>query len=222
MPRLLSTQTMHSMVFSLNFVSRFLAAILIGFLSACATSPEMATSSSSAVPDNWENRLNHLHQLQTWSVYGKIGVRSPKQSDSAVINEWNQTGDSFRIKLSSALLGIGTTVLEGSENELFIIHSDGQIVHSHHPGQLLHEQTGWRLPLASIPFWIKGIPSPEASYSITFDNQGNPHTIIQSGWHITPGRYKKITDLYLPGKIVISDTQNKITLIIAQWILPHS
>ncbi|PID42685.1 MAG: outer membrane lipoprotein LolB [Proteobacteria bacterium] len=197
----------------------FLAAVLTTLLSACSTNPEITTPSTLVQPEDWNDRMNRLHQLENWSVYGKIGVRSPDQSDSAVINEWKQAGDLFRIKLSSALFGIGATILEGSDEELFITRSDGEIIHSRDPEQLLRTQTGWQVPLTSIPCWIKGIPSPQEEYSITFDNQGNPHTIIQSGWRITPGRYKKTDEMYLPGKIVISNTTNKITLIIARWTL---
>ncbi len=160
-----------------------------------------------------------LQSVDSWSVTGKIGVRTTEQADSAVINQWQQNNTQFHVVLSSAILGLGKTVFQGTDKELYITTSEGETLYSEAPQQLLLQQTGWNIPLANIPYWIKAIPVPGKPYQIRFDTDGNPEEITQDGWTISASKYQRILHHHLPGKVTLSQSSNRVTLIIKTWDL---
>jgi len=190
--------------------------LLTLLLNACSFMPG-PSEPESAPTKPWELRIKQLNALQHWEISGKIGVKTAEESQSAVINRWQQSGAHFEIDLSSSLLGLGNVKLEGSEQYLIITEAGEQPVFSSDPENLLFQQTHWQLPIQSLPYWAKGIPAPESVSSYQLDEANRLTQMEQSGWTIQYPKYQFVNGFNLPGKIVMTQGLNKITLIIKSW-----
>lgn len=90
---------------------------------------------------------------------------------------------------------------------------------SNNPEIALYQQLGWSLPIKHLPYWIKGTPYPNDTSSVTFNKEGDPTGISQSGWQINLSRYQPVEEHRLPGKIKLYKGDVRIILIINGWQL---
>ena len=67
--------------------------------------------------------------------------------------------------------GLGATVIQGDPDYLTIEAAGEEPVSSSNPQQLLIESVGWQLPLGAMPYWVKGIPSPDSPYTWQQEHQ---------------------------------------------------
>jgi outer membrane lipoprotein LolB len=198
------------------------ASILIALLLSGCASHEVKIRAAAGTPANWLDQSQKLSQLQHWTIKGKIGIRSPKNIDSAVINQWQQNGDQYLLDLSSTLFGLGATRLQGDDTYLMIQRSGEKPVFSSEPEALMKAETGWPLPLRQIPYWIKGLSAPGSAFSRTFSETGHPYLLKQDNWQVEYSHFKQLGDLFLPGKIKFVRGGFKITIIARQWTLPSN
>lgn len=198
--------------------NRIITGVFMALLiSACTTTQKIETPLSDNIPNNWVQQKQTLDAIKHWSITGKLGVRSPKSSESAVINQWEQHNNLFSINLSSAFLGLGATQIEGSPSEIILQQSGETPLYSDEPERLIWEQTGWVLPLANLPFWIKGMPAPHSENHLKFNQLGQLSHITQDDWQISYSRYQKSDQVQLPAKIKLQQDDILITLIIKSW-----
>jgi len=185
-------------------------------LSGCATQ-ETTSTFTSKTPANWPAQMSALNKLQHWKITGKLGLRTKKSIDSAIINRWEQNHSTYSINLSSVLFGLGATYIKGNQNYLMIQRGNDDPVFSSKPDQLIESQTGWPLPLRQIPFWIKGVNAPGSSVKRTFTDKGLPASLEQDHWHITYSRFSILNGLPLPGKIIFQRDDFRLIFIIQKW-----
>ena len=95
---------------------RLLSAFTLSLLlAACASVPDtpLPDGLTNQPPADWAKHQAMLGDLNHWVLQGKLAVRQPDDSGSAVINRWQQDNDQYSLMLSSAFLGMGRTELEG-------------------------------------------------------------------------------------------------------------
>ncbi len=193
-----------------------LVLILMSFwLTGCETTPKR--QASSLAPADWQERKQQLTVFDHWNLQGKLAVRQGNRSDSLVINQWTQSETEFKIHVSSALLGLGATQIEGTPDFIELHQPDEAPLYSDSPEQLLQEALGWSLPLQSLAYWIKGIPSPEFPADIQFDAQGQPYILNQSDWQIELDRFLPFGTIMLPHKITLTKDDVRLKVIVTQW-----
>lgn len=186
-------------------------------LSACSFMTGPTESSPAEMTKPWALHAKQLTALQHWEINGKIGIKTTDGSQSAVINRWQQSGEHFEIDLSSSLLGLGNVKLEGTEQYLIITEAGEPPIFSNNPENLLFQQTHWYLPIQRLPYWIKGLPAPDIESNYQLDESNRLSLLEQSGWTIQYHNYQLTNGLNLPGKVVLTQNTNKITLIIKSW-----
>lgn len=171
---------------------------------------------------NAPNNQSQLQHLSNWTILGKIGITQGSKRDTAAINYWHQKGDHYDIQVSSTLLGLGATVIQGDPDYLTIEAAGEEPVSSSNPQQLLIESVGWQLPLGAMPYWVKGIPSPDSPYTWQQEHQSQELLLLQSDWTI---RYDRLEPLstepeapYLPRKIVMTQGNKEIKIVVNEWI----
>ncbi|MEG0483622.1 MAG: lipoprotein insertase outer membrane protein LolB [Acinetobacter sp.] len=148
-----------------------------------------------------------------FSLEGKIGVKTPKQSGSAFYT-WVQDQQDFNIQLNG-ILGIGKTIIEGKSGEVTLNSSKTGLISAENPEELLEKATGWIAPITHIVAWVQAVPATENA-QISRDNTQRISQIIEDGWTVD-FNYKD--QAKLPNKLILkqqleADQENRITMVI--------
>ncbi len=116
-----------------------------------------------------------------FSITGKIGVRTLKQSGSAFY-AWSQEGERFAIDLTGAL-GIGLTHIAGIPGHVSLQSAKTGYIEATTPEELLQRATGWQAPISYLPHWING-ELMDATSPVTRDAQQRIVTVSEGGWDV--------------------------------------
>lgn len=197
--------------------------LLLVFIGGCASIdleplPEGLTETQ---PDNWTDTQKRLNDLTQWRLAGKLAVRQPSDSGTAVINHWKQNGNTYDIGLSSSFLGMGSTRLKGTPDFIELTMPDGERYQSSDPEALVEAATGWQLPLGNLTRWIKGQPGNDGSAQLLFDEQGELALIRQQGWEIRYDRWETFIEDFpaLPARLTAVKGEKRVRLVISDWRL---
>lgn len=192
-----------------------LITFLITLLSACGaiTAPEEAPT----VKRSWKEREVLLNQIHAWQLNGKIAVQTPKDSGSANM-DWTQSNQHFHLSLYGPL-GSNNVTISGNPGHAKLETADGKQRIANSPEQLLSQQLGWRLPLSSLIYWVRGLPAPGTPYQSHMDQNHRLRQLIQQGCRIEFLSYRNSGTIDLPNKIFITATHLKTKMIIYSWKL---
>lgn len=166
---------------------------------------------------DWPNLSSELDKFDSWTMIGKIGVRTPDQSMSAAINQWVQTRELFDIQLSSTFFGLGNSRLIGNPVFITLLEAGEDPVSSDQPEDLLNKALGFPMPITALPYWLKGLPLPDQHFSAQYYANGLPKSMEQSNWSLSFDDYQLDQALPLPGKIKLVQGDARITLVIKEW-----
>lgn len=198
-----------------------LALLLTVGLSACSTIqleplPEGLTDQP---PANWQARSAKLNQFDHWQLLGKLAVRQPSDSGTAIINHWVQKGETYDLALSSSFLGMGSTSLKGMPGFIELTLSNGETYRSGDPEALVKAATGWQLPLQSLTWWIRGLPAPDGDFRLLFDEKGELAIIRQAGWEIRYDRWHEPRgdQPALPARVTALKEQKRVRVVVSNW-----
>ncbi len=199
----------------------WLALPLIALLGACTTIqveplPEGMTDQP---PANWAARTRSLSQFDHWRLMGKLAVRQPSDSGTAIINHWIQQGEAYDLALSSSFLGMGSTTLKGVPGFIELTLPDGETYRSGDPEALVQAATGWQLPLDNLIWWIRGLPAPGGDFRLLFDASEQLAIIRQAGWEIRYDRWQTFLpdQPSLPARITALKDDKRVRLVVSQW-----
>jgi outer membrane lipoprotein LolB len=170
-------------------------------------------------PADWTERSRNLGRFEHWHLSGKLAVKQPSDSGTAVINRWLQNGEQYDLSLSSSFLGMGTTRLQGVPGFIELTLANGDVYQSSDPETLVNAATGWQLPIDSLSWWIRGLPSPDGDFRLLFDEHSQLAIIRQDGWEIRYDRWHGfIEDLpSLPARITALKEDKRVRVVIADW-----
>ena len=105
-----------------------------------------------------------------------------------------------------------------------LIDRDGNSHIGENATQLIEDLTGLELPIQDMMLWIKGLPSQDNGYALGKDNRlvaleqfkADPN----KGWQVTYKAYDEKTNNLLPTKLTMIDAEQKVNLVISEWIYP--
>lgn len=203
------------------FFRACLALLLLAGVSACTSIqlepvPEGLTEQP---PADWQDRAAQLGRFDHWQLQGKLAVRQPSDSGTALINRWTQEGEAYDLALSSSFLGMGRTTLKGVPGFIELTLANGDTYRSADPEALMEAATGWQLPVHSLTWWIRGLPAPEGDFRLLFDTQGKLAMIRQAGWEIRYDRWHESSRSKpaLPARITALKEQKRIRVVVSNW-----
>ncbi|WP_203301312.1 lipoprotein insertase outer membrane protein LolB [Marinobacter sediminum] len=194
---------------------------LIALLGACTTIdltplPEGMTDQP---PADWAKRSQQLARFDHWQLMGKLAVRQPSDSGTALINHWIQQGEAYDLALSSSFLGMGSTTLKGVPGFIELTLPGGDTYRSGEPEALVAAATGWQLPLNHLVWWIRGLPAPGDDFRLLFDDASQLAIIRQAGWEIRYDRWQQFLPDHptLPAKITALKDDKRVRLVVSDW-----
>lgn len=190
--------------------------ILPLWLSGCSTVKEAGAPPQNKSM-NWTNREDALARIQSWNIEGMIAVRNQAKNDSGSANlKWQQNRQYYTM-LFYGPMGAGSQKLTGGPGKVVLEMADGKKVTAKSPEALLASQTGWRLPVSSMYYWIRGLPVPNLPAEKKFDTFNHITQLNQQGWMIQYLRYTSINQVDMPTKIVLINPEMNVKMIISQW-----
>ena len=191
--------------------------LVIFFISSCA--PRKITPESQIINGTEKTSESKLKKkassISSWEISGAIAARNSKKSWTASLN-WAQHGiNQYQIHLMGPL-GNGTVVIERNGERVTFIDGNKK-VSSSNADDLLYRQTGIRLPVNSLYYWVRGLPAPNAIKSSQYDANSNLISLNQSGYNINYTGYTMINNVNLPSKIQLNGNGVVIKIVIKQW-----
>lgn len=208
-----------------------IAAVLITLLlSACASTPVVtsARASAGAAGSAWQARQAALAAVSAWTLAGRIAVNNDAgtagdNSTAGAVNisatlHWAQQPNDYRIDVIPPF-GQGAIHLEGNSEGVVMQLPGGRQLSAADPDELLYAQTGMRLPISSLRYWVMGRPDPASEARKALDDTGRALWLEQSGWRIEFLRYSQIKGLDMPDKLVVTRSPMHLRLVIDRWEL---
>ena len=152
--------------------------------------------------------------ISSWELSGAMAARNQKKGWSATLN-WIQRGaNQYQIRLFGPLGG-GTVIIE--KNDGVITYVDGpKKITSSNADDLLQKQTGVRLPVHDLYYWVRGMPAPGAVQSSHYEGT-HLASLTQDGYVIHYVNYMSVNQVDLPSKIELQGHGVKIKLVIKHW-----
>ncbi|MFI9654228.1 lipoprotein insertase outer membrane protein LolB [Guyparkeria sp. GHLCS8-2] len=192
-------------------------ALLSGCASLLGTQPTEPASEAQLAA--WESHARELESMTDWAFDGRAAVRSGVTGGSVQL-DWTQVGTVTSLVLSGPF-DTGRLAMTGTPNHMLLTDGKGNRRVTDDPEALLQEQTGWRIPLATLPRWVRGLPSDSLEALSTgdyrLDDQGRLAAFTDEGWEIEYDRYRDVDRLALPHFVELSHDGMRIRIVVDTW-----
>ncbi|MDO6708872.1 lipoprotein insertase outer membrane protein LolB [Photobacterium sp. 1_MG-2023] len=181
-------------------------------LSGCTT-----TSQSGQPVTSWDIHQQALQTISGYQATGKLGYISPEQRFTANLNWKNETG-ADHLRLTNFL---GTTLLklDTQPGRAVLIDNDGKRYQGPDAAALVLKLTGISLPVNQMRDWLIGLPSGADTYQLNAENRV-AYLAKQVGsqlWQLDYNVYDESATPALPSRLVLSQGDIRITLLINRW-----
>jgi outer membrane lipoprotein LolB len=93
--------------------------------------------------------------------------------------------------------------------------SDGRTESDADPDALTEKLLGWRLPIAGLPYWVRGRALPSLPAQQTTGAGGRLATLNQAGWNIEYQAYHET--LAVPARLSLRRDTIDLRLVLDQW-----
>ncbi len=176
-------------------------------LAGCATAPPVTAP---ALPAD-------LAELQQWTARGRLALSAGEQGGSGGF-VWEQDGRTSRLDLRGPL-GAGALQVVASPDGLTLTDGAGRSVDADAARAGLRARLGADLPWDSLPYWMLGVPAPEAPATVT-DAEAVPRRVIeQAGWRIGYEAYTTTAGASLPQRFTATRENVRVKVIVDAWTL---
>lgn len=164
-------------------------------------------------------REQALGAQRDWSLAGRFAASDGHHGGSGSL-EWRQQGEDFAFTLRAPITGKSVR-LEGGPDGAVLVGLDGGPVAGANADSVLNEVFGWRVPVADLAWWVRGLRAPGSPARLTFGADGLPATLDQDGWHIDFRAWDAGRTPVVPSKVYASRPPYTVRLSIREWGLPQ-
>lgn len=194
--------------------------IIITF-AGCAVAP---LRPSAEVLAAWQARQARLQDVRAWELHGRLAVRAGEQGGHMGLR-WQRRPDQDVIDLSGPL-GKPLLQLKRDASGAWLRDAEQKTFSAPDAESLVLSLTGWRLPLTGLPYWILGLPLPDAALREELDQEGRLKRLYQLGWDVQFLDYAMYDGRELPRRLLLRLTEPdaaapavELRLVVAQWAL---
>ncbi|MGI5308632.1 lipoprotein insertase outer membrane protein LolB [Rheinheimera sp. WS51] len=163
-------------------------------------------------------RQAQLQAMQQFTIQASVSIKTAQDSVSGNLHWQQLQAEHYTARLSN-FLGISLFELEqnqaGSQIQL-----RGETYQGVDTSSLLLQLSGWSMPLADMPLWLRGLPGKNSQH-IRYDELGRVthFSLTDSTGIIWQLEYQSFfTDsLALPKRLLLSSDNTRIKLVIRSW-----
>ncbi|MEZ5568244.1 MAG: lipoprotein insertase outer membrane protein LolB [Halioglobus sp.] len=167
----------------------------------------------------WKEHAAAVAALSHWDASGKLALRNSQAQESAGM-QWQQRGRQTQVRLSGPM-GVGATEISSDGARLDIRQGEEHRVLDVSSRQAIILNTGWDLPLAALPYWIRGLPEPDSDIQAQEiePESGLLRTLRQRNWQVRYTDYALFDALMLPTRLTLENGETRATLLIRNWLV---
>jgi outer membrane lipoprotein LolB len=153
--------------------------------------------------------------ISSWEIRGAMAAKNKAKGWSATLN-WTQSGpNNYQIRLIGPI-GAGSVLIKKEGGT--VSFQDGKKRNtSSNADELLQKQTGIRLPVSNLYYWVRGLPAPGGVQSEHRDPANNLVSIRQNGYTITFAQYTSVNGINLPKMVRLDGNGVMVKVIINNW-----
>lgn len=190
-----------------------LAGIVLALtLAGCQTIP-VAPAPSVA----WAVRRPALQSLNRFGLNGRVAVAVGTQGFNAGLR-WSQAGAETHLALTGPL-GAGGVEVTADGADLSVVTSSGKRLGAAEARAELQDKLGFQPPLASLRYWLLGVPDPGASAAVQLDSQQRLTQLTQEGWQIDYAAYMPVGAEWLPRLLTLHREGVRVRMVVDGWQL---
>jgi outer membrane lipoprotein LolB len=191
---------------------RLAGVTLVLLLVGCQTAP---IAQAPAVA--WSARRPQLQALSRFGLNGRVAVAVGKQGFNAGLR-WMQSGELTHLALTGPLGAGGVQVTADGQN-LSVVTSSGKRLGATDARAELEDKLGFEPPLASLRYWVLGVPDPGAPASVQLDSLQRLTRLDQGGWEIDYGSYVSVGADWLPRLMTLRREGVRVRMVVDGWQL---
>jgi outer membrane lipoprotein LolB len=158
-----------------------------------------------------------LAQVGTWTLEGRLAVSDDQDGGSGSFR-WRNDDEGSRMDFHGAL-GRGAWRLVANEGGAELVFADGTTHRAATVSALAREQLGWRVPVETLGWWVRGLAAPGAVQQRSLDPQGRLGELQQDGWGIEYGRYGSVGDVTMPFRMIARQGDRTVKIAVKKWRL---
>lgn len=197
----------------MNALKRF-AILSVCFLTACAPPrPAEEQPINKVIP--LETRKAETATVSSWEIHGAMAAKNKAKGWSATMNWAQQGANSYQIRLMGPLGG--GTVLISKKGSTVTFQDGPKTSTSTNADELLLKQTGIRLPVNNLYYWVRGLPAPGGIQSEQHDKYNHLVQLKQSGYTIDFTKYTSVKGIDLPSMIRLEGNGVMVKVVIKSW-----
>lgn len=189
-----------------------LASTITWALVGCQTVP-VAPAPSVA----WSVRRPALQNLERFGLQGRVAVAVGKQGFNAGLR-WTQSAAVTRLALTGPL-GAGGVEVTADSGNLSVVTSSGKRLGNADARTELEDKLGFEPPLASLRYWVLGVPDPGAPAAVQLDSQQRLTELTQDGWQIVYTAYMPVGAEWLPRLLTLQRAEVRVRMVVDGWQL---
>lgn len=199
----------------MNAMKRF-TVVSFCLLTACAPPrPAEELPVNKVVP--LEKRKAETATISSFEIKGAMAAKTKSKGWSATMNWVQQGAGSYQIRLMGPLGG-GAVAINKSGS--VVTFKDGpKTATSSNADELLLKQTGIRLPVNNLYYWVRGLPAPGGIQSEQHDQFNHLTQLRQSGYTINFTKYTSVKGIDLPSMIRLEGNGVMVKVVIKNWIV---
>jgi outer membrane lipoprotein LolB len=165
------------------------------------------------VPEN----AQALYALKAWRLEGRIGVRTAEDAWQANLF-WEHEAAQDRLRISGPL-SQGMVSIVVQKDLLYINEGNGVTKLSRDPDAELRERLGFAVPLASLRYWMLGVPDPALPHRPLPASEGRAAGFWQAGWSVRVDGFTQLDNRALPQKLRVEsdDVSVKLKIVADTW-----
>jgi outer membrane lipoprotein LolB len=189
-----------------------LALALVFALAGCQTVPVSPAPSVS-----WSVRRPELQALGRFGLNGRVAVAVGNQGFNAGLH-WTQSAAVTQLALTGPL-GAGGVEITANGDDLSVVTSNGKRLGNAAARTQLEDKLGFEPPLASLRYWVLGVPDPAAPAAVQLDSQQRLTQLTQDGWQIDYTAYMPVGAEWLPRLLTLRRQDVRVRMVVDGWQL---
>ena len=189
-----------------------LAWALVFALAGCQTVPVSPAPSVS-----WSVRRPELQALGRFGLNGRVAVAVGNRGFNAGLR-WMQSAAVTQLALTGPL-GAGGVEITANGDDLSVVTSNGKRLGNTAARTQLEDKLGFEPPLASLRYWVLGVPDPAAPAAVQLDSQQRVTQLTQDGWQIDYSAYMPVGAEWLPRLLTLRRQDVRVRMVVDGWQL---